>query len=120
MKLPDIRLFVSTTPADIKINPAGKYDIKIKAGHNHDEADKEIPARIFVQNVPVGLVNIKGQSDHTIPDVSLDLSKPIKVRIERAGYKNEGDEIEFPVGAVKPPPQPKAEMWTIEIVEEPF
>jgi hypothetical protein len=108
-KLDDLKMFVFLSPSDIKpsVNTPGTYDIGLKIGHNHDDPDKTIPTKVFIQNIPVGLVEVKGELLETFRDVRLNVSEPVKVRIVRAGSSKTEDEIEVPASAIpQSPPKP--------------
>ena len=102
-KLSELKMVVFLKAGDITAgSKKGLYNVSVKMRHNHDDHDKIIPTKVFIQGLPIGLVDVAGDAEFTFTDVPLDRSKPVRVKIERAGY-HEGDEIEIPAVVTTPP-----------------
>ena len=95
-KVHDLKISVSVDAR--AINPsataADKFDIPVKIRHNHDNPATPIPVKVFVQDVPLGMIDATDDVTETY-SVKPDRSKAFKVKIQRAGTK-EYDEVEIP------------------------
>jgi hypothetical protein len=95
------RVFVSLpTTAGAELVKAGSkkgtVDITVSLQQTHANPQFGIPCKIFVQGKQVGFVNVQNQQNYSMSEVSIDPSKDVEVRIEKAGFSNEYDSLLIP------------------------
>ncbi len=86
----------------------GKHIIKVRLGQSTDNPQIAIRTKVFLVNGDkrwqVKSVNVETPQDVTLDEVSLDLTQPVFVEVEKAGYadsKEGKDRVQVPTDSVK-------------------
>lgn len=72
---------------------SGTYNLTLLLGLTGPQPQFAIPVKIFVNDKQIALINIAQTGERNLREIKLDLSKPVEVRIEKAGFPNESDRL---------------------------
>ena len=96
---PPVKVFVAKPAGGDAVSAGSKpgvYNVALRWGINPPNSNQAVLTKIFIQDKEIDLVQALALvQERTFPNVKLDLTKKITVRIEKAGNPTEKDEIEL-------------------------
>jgi hypothetical protein len=93
-----IPVYVFGKSDSIQQRPDGKFDVTLVLGQNRAKAHP-VMVKITIQGKPVDVVSVGEKTEVVCKGLELDLSKPVEVKVEKAGEPQNNDRTELTVPA---------------------